>query len=78
MKELLNNNSNEMKTIVETYIIEETESLIYDNETLDKWNNYVDSLGLEGQTKIKTPKNPPKQKIPTVEQVAKKKRKEFF
>lgn len=52
MKELLKNNSKEMKTIVETYIIEETESLIYDNEKLEKWNNHVSELGLKGQEKI--------------------------
>ncbi len=49
---LLKNNSNEMKTIVETFIIEETENLIYDNEQLDKWNKHVEELGLVGQTKI--------------------------
>jgi hypothetical protein len=46
------NNSIEMKTVVETFIIEETESLIYDNEKLDKWNALVSELGLEGQTQI--------------------------
>ena len=55
----LQNNSNEMKTIVETFIIEETSSLIYDNEQLDKWNNLVKDLGLEGQTKIVKPEKSP-------------------
>jgi hypothetical protein len=41
-----------MKTIVETFIIEETQELIYDNEKLDKWNNLVAQLQLTGQTKI--------------------------
>lgn len=41
-----------MKTVVETYLIEETVELIYDNEKLDKWNNYVKELGLKGQTEI--------------------------
>ncbi len=41
-----------MKTVVETFIIEETAPLIYENEQLDKWNGYVAALGLEGQTKI--------------------------
>ena len=50
--ETLKNNSNEMKTIVETFIIEETASLIYDNEQLDKWNSLVNELGLQGQTQI--------------------------
>ncbi|MFA5234148.1 MAG: hypothetical protein WC390_07095 [Sulfurimonas sp.] len=44
----LNKNSNEMKTIVETFIIEETAELIYDNDKLDKWNELVDTLGLQG------------------------------
>lgn len=48
----LENNSREMKTVVETYIIEETASLIYDNEQLDKWNELVSELGLTGQTQI--------------------------
>jgi hypothetical protein len=41
-----------MKTEVETYIIEETQELIYDNEKLDQWNSLVEQLGLTGQTKI--------------------------
>lgn len=49
---MLNNNSSEMKTVVETYIIEETAELIYDNEKLEAWNKHVNELGLEGQTKI--------------------------
>ena len=40
----LQNNSSEMKTVVETFIIEETADLIYDNEQLDKWNELVDKL----------------------------------
>ena len=52
MENLLINNSANMKTVVETYIIEETQELIYDNEKLDQWNKLVADLGLEGQTKI--------------------------
>lgn len=52
MKELLINNSASMKTVVETFIIEETQELIYDNEKLDQWNLRVSELGLVGQTKI--------------------------
>lgn len=55
----LQNNSNEMKTAVETFVIEETASLIYDNEQLEKWNNLVKDLGLEGQTKIVKPEKSP-------------------
>lgn len=46
------NNHESMKTQVETFLIEETQALIYDNEQLDKWNNHVRDLGLTGQTKI--------------------------
>lgn len=46
------NNHPEMKTVVETFVIEETQELIYDNDQLDKWNNYVDELGLSGQRSI--------------------------
>lgn len=55
----LENNSNEMKTTVETFVIEETKSLIYDNEQLDKWNELVNELGLKGQTKITAPTKSP-------------------
>jgi hypothetical protein len=51
MNDLLNNNSSE-KTVVTTYIVEETAELIYDNEKLDKWNDLVSQLNLQGQTKI--------------------------
>lgn len=50
----LSNNSSEMKTLVETFVIEETASLIYDNEQLDSWNSMVEELGLEGQNSIQT------------------------
>jgi hypothetical protein len=46
------NNHESMKTVVETFLTEETVELIYDNEQLDKWNKHVEELGLEGQTKI--------------------------
>jgi len=48
----LSNNSNEMKTVVETFVVEETASLIYDNEQLDNWNSIVEELGLKGQASI--------------------------
>ena len=53
------NNSNEMKTVVETFVIEETAELIYDNEKLDKWNELVKNLDLKGQTKIIAPEKSP-------------------
>ena len=55
----MENNSNEMKTVVETFIIEETASLIYDNEQLDRWNELVNDLGLNGQTEITKPTKSP-------------------
>jgi hypothetical protein len=55
----LQNNSREMKTVVETFVIEETAELIYDNEKLDKWNELVSELGLEGQSKIVKPNKSP-------------------
>jgi len=55
----LKNNSNEMKTTVETFVIEETASLIYDNEQLDNWNLMVEELGLKGQTSIQTKEKSP-------------------
>ena len=48
----LNKNSESMKTVVETFVIEETSELIYDNEKLVEWNKLVDKLGLQGQTTI--------------------------
>jgi len=59
MKHLLEHNSSSMKTVVETYIIEETKELIYDNEKLDQWNNLVAQLGLTGQAKIQAPDKSP-------------------
>jgi hypothetical protein len=59
MKNLLDNNSNEMKTVVETFVIEETSSLIYDNEQLDNWNKMVEDLGLTGQTSIQVKEKSP-------------------
>lgn len=53
------NNSISMKTVVETYLIEETVELIYDNEKLDKWNEHVQALGLTGQTAIRKPEKSP-------------------
>lgn len=59
MEHLLKHNSTSMKTEVETYIIEETQELIYDNEKLDQWNGLVNELGLQGQAKvIKADKSP--------------------
>jgi len=55
----LENNSMEMKTVVETFVIEETAELIYDDKKLDKWNELVKDLGLEGQEKVVKPTKSP-------------------
>lgn len=49
---MLNQNHKDMKTVVETFIIEETAELIYDNEKLEKWNQLKSELGLVGQDDI--------------------------
>lgn len=55
----LSKNSKEMATVVETFVIEETASLIYDGEQLDNWHQKCKELGLEGQSQIvKTDKSP--------------------
>lgn len=56
---MIENNSANMKTVVETYLIEETVDLIYDNEKLEKWNSIVEELGLSGQTQIVKPEKSP-------------------
>lgn len=56
---MANINSNEMKNVVETYIIEETQELIYDDARLEEWNRMVEELGLEGQTAIVKPAKSP-------------------
>lgn len=48
-----------MNTVVETFVIEEVESLIYDNEKLDKWNTIVENLELQGQKQIVKPEKSP-------------------
>jgi hypothetical protein len=57
--ENLKNNSNEMKTQIETFFVEETVDLIYDNDKLDKWNELIGELGLTGQNQITKPDKSP-------------------
>lgn len=45
-------NSSITKTAVETFLVEEITELIHDSEKLQKWNDMVEVLGLEGQKKI--------------------------
>lgn len=46
---MLQNNSESMQTVVETFLVEETINLIHDGEALQKWNDKVSELGLDGQ-----------------------------
>ncbi|MEZ2446102.1 hypothetical protein AB6805_30515 [Chitinophaga sp. RCC_12] len=48
-----------MNTIVETFFVEETASLIYDNDDLQKWGDLVTQLGLTGQQKVVTGEKSP-------------------
>jgi hypothetical protein len=57
--EQFKNNHESMKTTVETFVIEETAELIYDDNQLTKWNELIGELGLEGQTKIVVGKKSP-------------------
>ncbi|MFN8344643.1 MAG: hypothetical protein U0X91_06555 [Spirosomataceae bacterium] len=41
-----------MKTEVETFILNDSRELIYDNAQLDKWRQIVDKLNLRGQQQI--------------------------
>lgn len=41
-----------MATVVETFYVEETTNLIHDTDALQKWNDKVSELQLEGQTAI--------------------------
>lgn len=55
----LEKNANDMATVVETYLVEETVDLIYDGEKLEKWNDLVAELGLKGQNSIRKPEKSP-------------------
>jgi hypothetical protein len=55
----LEHNAEEMKTVVETFVIEETAPLLYDNEELEQWNELVNELGLQGQQKLAKPEKSP-------------------
>jgi hypothetical protein len=56
---MLQNNSKEMKTVVETFIMEETVALTYDDEQLQQWNERVKELGLKGQAMTTSETNSP-------------------
>lgn len=49
---MLHNNNQSMATVVETFLVEETINLIHDGEALQKWNDRIDELGLEGQKEV--------------------------
>jgi hypothetical protein len=54
-----NKNAKDMKTEVETFVIEETAELIYDSEKLERWNKIVSEIGLDGQNQIVKPLKSP-------------------
>lgn len=41
-----------MNTVIETFLVEETQELIHDGDKLSEWNSKVKELGLNGQEKI--------------------------
>jgi hypothetical protein len=49
---MLQNNNQSMATVVETSLVEETINLIHDGEALQKWNDRISELGLEGQKEV--------------------------
>lgn len=55
----LDNQSQSMATVVETFLNEDTVDLIYDNDKLEQWNKLVNDLGLVGQTKIQVKEKSP-------------------
>lgn len=48
----LTENNSQMKTVVETFLIEETAELIYDGDKLSEWHKHIQDLNLTGQKKI--------------------------
>lgn len=55
----LNKNAKEMATVVETYLETEVVNLIHDNDDLDKYNNLIKELGMEGQVHVAKPEKSP-------------------
>jgi|GEM_PF-2325828 len=49
---MIQNNNQSMATVVETFLVEETINLIHDVDALQKWNEKVSELGLEGQKEV--------------------------
>lgn len=49
---MLQNNNQSMATVVETFLVEETINLVHDGEALQRWNDKVAELGLEGQKEV--------------------------
>jgi hypothetical protein len=49
---MLQNNSNSMETVVETFYVSETINLVHDNDALQRWNEKVEELDLKGQKEV--------------------------
>lgn len=55
----MTNNHQDMKTVVETFFVEETTNLIHDADSLQKWGDLIEFLDLGGQkTIVKEEKSP--------------------
>jgi hypothetical protein len=55
----MENQSEQMKTQVETFFQEEVLNLLYDNENLEEWKSITESLGLSGQVILAQPNKSP-------------------
>lgn len=49
---MLKNNAQDMKTVVETFFIEETQSLVYSQDDLTKWSDLCSFLELPNQASL--------------------------
>lgn len=48
-----------MKTMIQTFVVEESKELIYDSEKIDEWKEKCAELGLEAQLKLAKPDKSP-------------------
>lgn len=51
-KQVIKTQIGEMPVFVESFIMNDTSELIYDNEKLDRWHELIKELALEGQNKV--------------------------
>lgn len=55
----LTKNAKEMATVVETYLEPKVVNLIHDNDDLDRYNNLIKELGMNGQQNVTRPLKSP-------------------